>query len=65
VLELRKAGSAGSEKGVLPVLRGGSVVATLRSSNWQEAATVELVVSRRNNAAVAGSASAAVIGGSS
>jgi hypothetical protein len=39
VLELGKAGSAGTEKGVLPVLRDGSVVATLRASSWKEAAT--------------------------
>jgi hypothetical protein len=39
VLELGKAGSAGTEKGVLPVLRDGVVVATLRASNWKEAAT--------------------------
>ena len=39
VLELGKAGSAGTEKGVLPVLRDGSVVATLRASNWKESAT--------------------------
>jgi hypothetical protein len=39
VIELGKAGSAGTEKGVLPVLRDGSVVATLRASGWKEAAT--------------------------
>ena len=39
MLELGKAGSAGAEKGVLPVLRDGAVVATLRASNWKEAAT--------------------------
>ena len=39
MLELGKAGSAGTEKGVLPVLRDGSVVATLRASSWKEAAT--------------------------
>jgi hypothetical protein len=39
VLELGKAGSAGVEKGVLPVLRDGVVVAQLRASNWKEAAT--------------------------
>jgi hypothetical protein len=38
VLELGKAGSAGAEKGVLPVLRDGAVLATLRASNWKEAA---------------------------
>jgi hypothetical protein len=36
VLEL---GKAGKEKGVLPVLRDGSVVATLRAANWKEEAT--------------------------
>ncbi|MGR6963071.1 hypothetical protein ACU610_01215 [Geodermatophilus sp. URMC 61] len=39
MLELGKAGSAGTEKGVLPVLRDGVVVATLRASTWKEAAT--------------------------
>ena len=39
MLELGKAGSAGTEKGVLPVLRDGAVVATLRASGWKEAAT--------------------------
>jgi hypothetical protein len=39
VLELGKAGSAGVGKGVLPVLRDGVVVAQLRASNWEEAAT--------------------------
>jgi hypothetical protein len=39
VLELGKAGSAGAAKGVVPVLSGGAVVATLRASNWKEAAT--------------------------
>jgi hypothetical protein len=39
VLELGKAGSAGAEKGVRPVLRDGTVVAWLRASNWREAAT--------------------------
>jgi hypothetical protein len=39
VLELGKAGSAGTEKRVLPVLRDGVVVATLRASSWKEAAT--------------------------
>jgi hypothetical protein len=39
VLELGKAGSAGTEKGVLPVLCDGAVVATLRASTWKEAAT--------------------------
>jgi hypothetical protein len=36
VLEL---GKAGKEKGVLPVLRDGAVVATLRASDWRETAT--------------------------
>jgi hypothetical protein len=39
VLELGKAGSAGTEKGVIPVLRDGSVVATLKAENWKEAGT--------------------------
>jgi hypothetical protein len=39
VLELGKAGTAGAEKGVIPVLRDGSVVATLRASDWKESAT--------------------------
>lgn len=39
MLELGKAGTAGVEKGVLPVLRDGVVVARLRASNWKEAAT--------------------------
>jgi len=39
VLELGKAGAAGTGKGVLPVLRDGAVVATLHASNWREAAT--------------------------
>jgi hypothetical protein len=38
MLELGKAGSAGA-KGVLPVLRDGAVVATLRAANWKEQAT--------------------------
>jgi hypothetical protein len=42
VLELGKAGSAGTGKGVLPVLRDGSVVATLRASDWKEAATANV-----------------------
>jgi hypothetical protein len=42
VLELGKAGSAGTEKGMIPVLRDGSVVATLRASNWKEAATAQI-----------------------
>jgi hypothetical protein len=39
LLELGKAGAAGTGKGVRPVLRDGVVVATLRASNWKEAAT--------------------------
>jgi hypothetical protein len=39
VLELGRAGSAGAEKGVVPVLRDGTAVAVLRASNWKEAAT--------------------------
>jgi hypothetical protein len=39
VLEVGKAGSAGVERGVLPLLADGVVVATLRSARWKEAAT--------------------------
>jgi hypothetical protein len=39
MLVLGKAGSAGTGKGVLPVLRDGTLVATLHASNWKEAAT--------------------------
>ena len=39
MLVLGKAGAAGTEKGTSPVLRGDVVVATLRASNWKEAAT--------------------------
>jgi hypothetical protein len=42
VLELGKAGGAGTEKGVLPVLRDGAVVATLHASNWKESATAQV-----------------------
>ena len=44
MLELGEAGSAGTEKGVLPVLRDGSDVATLRAANWvaESQATVRL-----------------------
>jgi len=38
VLEVGKAGSAGVAKGVLPFLRDGVVVATVRASQWKEAA---------------------------
>ena len=39
MLVLGKAGSAGCDKGVSPVLRDDVVVATVRASNWKEAAT--------------------------
>ena len=39
MLELGEAGSAGTETGVIPVLRDGAVVATLRASNRKEVAT--------------------------
>ena len=42
MLELGKAGTAGTEKGVIPVLRDGSVVASLRASNWKESATATI-----------------------
>jgi len=42
VLELGKNGSHGVEKGVVPVLENGVVVATLRAPNWKEAATAEV-----------------------
>ncbi|MGY2067824.1 hypothetical protein [Blastococcus sp. SYSU DS0619] len=42
MLELGKAGTLGMPKGVLPVLRDGEVVATLRSSQWKEAATATI-----------------------
>ena len=42
MLELGKSGSAGTERGVRPALRDGAVVATLRASNWREAATAEI-----------------------
>ena len=41
MLELGRSGSHGAEKGTLPVLADGAVVATLRASNWREAATAE------------------------
>ncbi len=37
MLELGRAGSAGMGRGVSPVLRDGSVVATVRTSHWREA----------------------------
>lgn len=39
MLVLAEAGTAGSEKGVSPVLRNDLVVAAVRTSNWKEAAT--------------------------
>jgi hypothetical protein len=42
VLELGRAGAAGGDRGVRPVLRGDLVVATLRASNWKEAATARV-----------------------
>jgi hypothetical protein len=41
VLELGRAGAAGVGRGVLPVLRDGSPVGTLRASAWREGATAE------------------------
>ena len=42
MLELGKAGSAGMDRGVSPVLRDGSVVATVRTSTWREAGTATI-----------------------
>jgi hypothetical protein len=42
VLELGKSGSHGTESGTVPVLSGDAVVATLRASNWREAATARV-----------------------
>ena len=39
MLEVGKAGTAGVANGVLPFVRDGAVVATVRSSQWKEAAT--------------------------
>jgi hypothetical protein len=39
MLALRRAGSADVEKGVVPVLRDGVLVATLWAARWKEAAT--------------------------
>jgi hypothetical protein len=39
VLEVGRAGSAGVEKGVVPVLRDGLVVARLQAARWKEAAS--------------------------
>ena len=42
MLELGKSGSHGTERGTVPVLSDGVPVATLRASNWKEAATAEV-----------------------
>jgi hypothetical protein len=42
VLEWGKSGSHGTERGTVPVLADGAVVATLRASNWKEAATAQV-----------------------
>ena len=42
MLELGKRGSHGLPKGTVPVFEGGVVVATLRASNWKEAATADV-----------------------
>jgi hypothetical protein len=39
VLELGRAGTAGVDRGVLPVLRDGAPVGALRASAWKESAT--------------------------
>jgi hypothetical protein len=39
VLELGRTGTAGAGRGAIPVFRDGSVVATLRASDWKESAT--------------------------
>ena len=39
MLQVGKSGSAGVGRGVLPFLRDGAVVATVRASQWKEAAT--------------------------
>ena len=39
MLELGRTGTAGAGKGAIPVFRDGSVVATLRASDWKESAT--------------------------
>jgi hypothetical protein len=39
MLEIGKSGSAGVQRGELPVLRDGVVVARLEASNWKEQAT--------------------------
>ncbi len=40
MLELGRGGTAGTQQDERPVLRDGDVVATLRASNWKEAAAV-------------------------
>ena len=42
MLEIGTSGSSDVGKGVTPVLRDGSVVATLRASGWKEAATAHV-----------------------
>ncbi|MCZ2804744.1 hypothetical protein O2W18_06510 [Modestobacter sp. VKM Ac-2983] len=42
MLELGKSGSHGTERGTVPVLSDGAVVATLRAANWKEKATAEV-----------------------
>ena len=42
MLELGKSGSHGLERGTVPVLSDGAVVATLRAANWKEAATAQV-----------------------
>ena len=59
MLELGKKGSHGTEKGTVPVLEDGVVVATLRAANWKEAATADVggrawVFSRQGNRALTG-----------
>ncbi len=39
MLELGRTGTAGAGRGAIPVFRDGSVVATLRASDWMESAT--------------------------
>nr|WP_243851567.1 hypothetical protein [Modestobacter marinus] len=41
-MELGKKGSHGTERGTVPVLSDGAVVATLRAANWKEAATADV-----------------------
>ena len=42
MLELGRSGSHGLPKGTVPVLEDDAVVATLRASNWKEAATADV-----------------------